>query len=96
MSYLEIAHVITDLISIISTTIISDKPVFCPVIVAPLHGEMMCSRDLVGGAYPKGTTCTFTCSRGSALHGSANTTCLQTGTWSSNPVTCQGKCEKVG
>ncbi|XP_068220454.1 LOW QUALITY PROTEIN: uncharacterized protein [Palaemon carinicauda] len=69
------------------------KPVFCPVIVAPLNGDMVCTQDLEGGAYPMGTTCMFSCAKGAALHGSANTTCLSTGSWSRNSATCQAvKC----
>ncbi|KAK8739357.1 hypothetical protein OTU49_003594 [Cherax quadricarinatus] len=72
------------------------KPVFCPVIVAPLHGEMTCSEHLVGEAYPLGTTCFFTCSESAALHGNPNTTCLNTGMWSNNAVTCQAvKCSML-
>ena len=51
---------------------------------------MKCSKDLEGGAYPAGTICSFSCSEGASLHGDDNTTCTSRGSWSHDPVTCQG------
>ncbi|KAG0710000.1 Sushi, von Willebrand factor type A, EGF and pentraxin domain-containing protein 1 [Chionoecetes opilio] len=59
--------------------------------VAPLHGEMTCSHTLVGDAYRRGTSCSFTCALGLSLHGSHNATCLPAGVWSASPATCRAR-----
>ena len=59
----------------------------CPVLQSPSYGSISVILD---NPEP-GDTVTFTCNDGYNLLGSDSRTCLSTGLWSGETVTCQGK-----
>ena len=55
----------------------------CPYLMRPQNGDINCT-----GLQVTDENCTFTCSFGYALYGTAFQQCLPDNTWSGEPVTC--------
>lgn len=62
----------------------------CPPLTAPTNGMINC--ELGDDGVPSlGDICSYTCSGGLLLFGSAARTCQSNGSWSGSEVNCRGK-----
>ena len=59
----------------------------CSGLLGPQFGEVNISSTDVGGLAQ------YSCLPGYVLSGDGTRTCLETGTWSGNPPTCERECE---
>ncbi|XP_042642275.1 P-selectin isoform X2 [Tyto alba] len=63
------------------------EAIACPVIRAPVRGEMNCSH--LHGNFTFGSTCAFSCQAGFVLTGLESRECTATGTWTGDTPQCK-------
>ncbi|NWX85763.1 LYAM3 protein, partial [Nothoprocta pentlandii] len=61
----------------------------CPTLVAPAMGHAACSHP--HGNFSFGSSCSFSCQTGFVLTGTASSECTDTGEWSREAPTCEGR-----
>ncbi|NWX99098.1 LYAM3 protein, partial [Nothoprocta ornata] len=61
----------------------------CPTLVAPAMGHAACSHP--HGNFSFGSMCSFSCQTGFMLTGMASSECTDTGEWSGETPTCEGR-----
>uniref|UniRef100_A0A8C9G5Q4 p-selectin n=1 Tax=Pavo cristatus TaxID=9049 RepID=A0A8C9G5Q4_PAVCR len=67
----------------------SAKPVQCPILEAPEHGELNCSH--IHENFTFGSTCDFSCQPGFELMGLQSHECMATGRWTGDIPRCKGR-----
>ncbi|NXI49305.1 LYAM3 protein, partial [Chloroceryle aenea] len=63
------------------------KAITCPVLSAPVWGELNCSH--LHGDFTFGSTCAFSCQTGFTLMGPERRECMVTGTWTGDDPRCE-------
>ncbi|XP_078488258.1 sushi, von Willebrand factor type A, EGF and pentraxin domain-containing protein 1 [Ciona intestinalis] len=67
----------------------------CPPLTTPLHTTLSPTSCRDSSSTYLGMACTFECTGGRYMEGSATRVCLSTGQWSGSPAVCKTKCPAI-